>query len=147
MKNIQKRMKRKQLYAEMLKMGLSWSVNNQQPTTPVAKTGKPKQDKPGRSSTMSLAEPHTLQLTHWLSSCQKRTIIMSISAAKDKKNYYQFLFYSDVRPQGLLSQWCFSIRQISSCMLFVIKLGKTMSMGESLPCFFSSRNIFLFLLL
>lgn len=121
------------------------SVGAQTPlTTPVAKTAKPKQDNPGSSSSMPLAEPHILQLTHWLSCCRKRTIIMSISAAKDKENYYQFLFYSNVRPQGLLSQWCFSRRQISSCKLFVIELGKTMSMGTSLPSFVPSRNIFYF---
>lgn len=61
-KNMQKRMKRNQLYAEMLKMGLSWNINTS--NNPVAKTAKPKQDNPGSSSAMPLAEPHIPQLTH-----------------------------------------------------------------------------------
>lgn len=136
----EKHMKRNHLYAEMLKMELSWSIKTS--NNPCGKDCKTKTGQPCSSSAMPLAEPHMLQLTHWLSCCQKRTRIMSISATKDEENYYQFLFYSNARPQGLLSQWRFSIWQISNCMLFVIKLGKTMSMGASLNSFITSRNIF-----
>lgn len=121
------------------------SVGAQTPlTTPVAKTAKPKQDNPGSSSSMPLAEPHILQLTHWLSCCRKRTIIMSISAAKDKENYYHSCFTVMPDLKACCHSDVFSRRQISSCKLFVIELGKTMSMGTSLPSFVPSRNIFYF---
>lgn len=121
------------------------SVGAQTPlTTPVAKTAKPKQDNPGSSSSMPLAEPHILQLTHWLSCCRKKDHNNEHLCSKGQGELLSFLFYSNARPQGLLSQWCFSRRQISSCKLFVIELGKTMSMGTSLPSFVPSRNIFYF---
>lgn len=149
MKNTQKGIKRNQLYTELLKMGLSWSVNTS--NNPVAKTTKPKQNNLCSSSAMTLAEPCMLQQSSWPTDffpSWKRTIVMSIlyisGAVKGKENYYQLLFYSSARLQGLLSQWCSSTWQISSSMLFAVMLSKTMRIGASWLSFVPSRNIFFF---
>lgn len=123
MKDTQKGIKRNQLYTEPFKMELS----------------------------RSLAEPHILQQSSWPTdffSSWKRTIVMSIlyisAGVKSRENYYQLLFYSSAGPQGLLSQWCSSKWQISSNMLFVVILSKTMRIGASWPSFVPSRNFFSF---
>lgn len=142
MKNIQKWMKRNQFYAELLKMGLSWSTNAS--NNPCSKDCKTKTGQPRQLFFNALswashtpADPLTFLLP-------KKDHNNEHLCSKGQGELLSFLFYSNARPQGLLSQWCFSRRQISSCKLFVIELGKTMSMGTSLPSFVPSRNIFYF---
>jgi len=99
MKNTQKGMKRNQLYTELLKVGLSRSVNTSNNLH--GKDHKTKTEQPGHLFCDDLSwTSHTpaVQLTHWLFSFQKRTVVMSIlyisAAVKGKENYYQLLFYS-----------------------------------------------------
>lgn len=103
-------MKRNQLYAELLKMGLSWSVNTF--NNPCGKDRKTETEQPRQFSGDLSWTSHApaVQLTQWPFLFPKRTTVMSILyisvAAKGRENYYQLLFYSNARPQGLLLQWC-----------------------------------------
>lgn len=142
-------MKRNWLYTEMLKVGLSWSVNTS--INPYGKDCKTKAEQPGQLFCDDLSwTSHTsaVQLAHWLflflKEDQSNEHSAQLGSSKGQRQYYQLLFCSDARPRGLLSQRCASTWQISSSMLFAVTLSKTMRIGASWPSLAPSRNIFFF---